>query len=714
MTAALFSAEWYRVARLRLRLRPQVKVQRQHWRDQRWYLLSDGATGRQHRIDAAAWRFVGRCDGERTVHEVWHALLDAHPHDAPTQQDVLTLLGQLHEHELLQSDRAADVGGVLERRATVQRKKRRGWLNPFAFRLPLGDPSALLARLAPLANALLRPAFGWLWLLALLASGVVAASEWPALRSHAALFLQSPLALAALWLVYPPMKALHELGHALAVRRFGGEVHEAGVGLMLLLPAPYVDASAATAFPRRRERAAVGAAGVVVEVTLAMLAFWLWLGTQPGHVHDAALTVMFVGIASTLLFNANPLLRFDGYHVLCDAAELPNLASRSAAWWQQRLARTLLGSRGDAPPHAASERGWLVAYAPLSFAYRVALSLALVLWLGGQWLLVGCAVALASIVSVLLQPLARWSRHALASAAPGRELARIKLRLGLAAAALLGFAFVVPLPFTTVAPAVVWLPEQAQLRAEVDGFVSELPLGDGAPVQAGQLLAKLSNPELLSAREQLASRLDGLRTEHFQLLLRDPNAAQNLTLDIERTQAELARAEQKVKQLEVRAAGAGRLVMPRQADLLGSWARHGAALGQVLAASELRVRAAVPEQDANLLRQRLRGVEVRLADAPAQVLRASLRRDAPMLTRMLPSAALSAAVGGPYAVDPTEADGLHSLAPLVLVDLSLDGRTLERVGGRAWARFDLGSEPLAMQAWRRAAQLFLQHFNPQG
>ena len=151
----------------------------------------------------------------------------------------------------------ADVGSLAQRRDAT-RRRRRAWLNPFAFRLPLGDPSRLLAWFDPLGRALLRPGIGLLWLLALLATAVAAGSEWAALRAHAALFLASPLALAALWLVYPPMKALHELGHALVVRRFGGEVHEAGIGLMLLLPAPYVDASAASAFTRRRQRALVG------------------------------------------------------------------------------------------------------------------------------------------------------------------------------------------------------------------------------------------------------------------------------------------------------------------------------------------------------------------------------------------------------------------------------------------------------------------------
>jgi putative peptide zinc metalloprotease protein len=119
MTTPLFSAQWYRVARLRPRLRAQVRVQRQHWRQQRWYVLSDAANGRQHRINEAAYQFIGRCDGQRTVHEVWHALLDAQTDagaqvdgvtlfTAPSQDEVLALLGQLSELDLLQSDRAAN------------------------------------------------------------------------------------------------------------------------------------------------------------------------------------------------------------------------------------------------------------------------------------------------------------------------------------------------------------------------------------------------------------------------------------------------------------------------------------------------------------------------------------------------------------------------------------------------------------------------------
>jgi putative peptide zinc metalloprotease protein len=455
----------------------------------------------------------------------------------------------------------------------------------------------------------------------------------------------------------------------------------------------------------------VGAAGIVVELTLAALAFVLWASTQPGAVNSLAFGVMLVGAGSTLLFNGNPLLRFDAYFVMCDVLDLPNLAARSNAWWAHQLRRVLLGGPGEAPTHAASEKKWLWLYAPLSFAYRVMLSLSLVWWLGSQWVLLGMVAAVYVGVTVLLLPLKGWAQQALARAQPGAELARTRLRLGLLVAAVALGLFVVPVPLSTVAPAVVWLPEKAQVRPEVDGFIDELHVSDGAQVKAGDLLFTLRNPELLSQHEQLSSRLQGLRVEQFQQLLRDPNAAQNLVLDVNRLQAQVQRLQERMAQLQVHAAADGTLSLPRQSDLPGSYVRQGSTVGHLLAPDALRVRAAINDADVHLVRQRWQQASVRLADDPQTVRTATRSGDVPAATRLLPSAALTELGGGPLVSDPAEKDGRHALQPVFLVELTVAGPALQRVGGRAWVRIDHGSEPLAVQVYRRASQLFLQHFS---
>ena len=723
MSATLYSAQWYRIARLRPRLRAQVRARRQHWRGQRWYLLSDEATGRQHRLSEAAYQFIGRCDGQRSVQEVWSALLESRPDDAPTQDEVLALLGQLDESGLLQSERASDADVLQRRRSERLAQRRRSLLNPLAFRLPLGDPSAWLQRLDPLARWLWQPALAWLWLLGVLLAVWAAAAEWPALRAHAAQRLDSPGFLLLMWLLYPGIKALHELGHALALRRWGAEVREVGLGLILLTPAPYVDAGAAAAFPRRGQRVAVSAAGIAVELALAAGALLLWLHTQSGWVHDGALAVMLIGVTSTLFFNGNPLLRFDGYHMLCDAANLANLAGRSGAWWRALLQRRLLGVAGEPPPHAPSERKWLVAYAPLSLAWRVGLTLALVDWLAATWIGLALAGLVYAFVALLLRPLQGWAREALQAAEPGAALARVRLRLGLVGLGALLLLCLLPLPQHRVVPAVAWLPEQAQLRNEVEGFVAELPLASGAPVRPGDVLLRLHNPQLQAERDRLAARLEGLTTEHYQQLLRDPAAALHLQLDLERSRAELARTDERLSQLTLRAQVAGRLELPQAADLPGRWLRQGERLGWVLSGGDLPLRAALPQADAVRLRTLSvplsaplgaplsAPLSVRLADDPGRIWPARLTGAVPAATRDLPSAVLGEAGGGPIPVAPAAPGepALQALQPVLLLDLTVPGLPVQRVGTRAWVRLELGYAPLAQQLYRQASQVFLQH-----
>ena len=708
---AAASPHWSRVAHLRPSLLAQVSVHRQELRGERWYLLSNDTAGVHHRVNDAAYQFIGRCDGHRTVQDIWNALVQMHGDAGLTQHEVIGIIVQLEQRDLLQCEHTAESEVLFPPHAKAAQRPRYN-LNPFAFRLALGDPSAWLRRLDPLAHALFRPAVLWVWLALMAIAALVAGTYWNALYTQGHQQLLSPRYLALAWVLFPVIKALHELGHALAVRRWGGEVHEFGIGLFLLVPAPYVDASAASGFTGRAERVVVSAAGIIVELTLGAAALLLWLATQPGWVNDVAFAVMFITTVSTLIFNGNPLLRYDGYYVLTDAFDLPNLASRSGQYWGHLLRRYLLRARSEAPAQAHGERKWLFAYAPLSFGYRLLLSISLVFYAGSYWLVLGLLVAVYMGFVTLIRPLMTWIRQTLAAAGEAQERGRLRKAMIIAAAGVGLILFVLPLPLTTVAPAVVWLPEQSQVRPEVDGFIVTLPVRDGEKVAAGQLLATLENPDLRTQRDKIASRVQALQADRFQLLLRDPTAAQNLAQEIAQTEAELQRAEERVTQLEVRAGVDGTLSLPRYADLPGAFVKRGAPIGYVLQSTEMRVRAGVDQDRAYLVRHRTQAVEVRLSDAMQTRLPARLASAVPAATRQLPSAAMGDRGGGPFAIDPADSEGVRSLEPVFLYDVFLNNRLLERVGGRAWVRFDHGFEPLAFQIYRRAAQLFLKQFDP--
>ena len=165
-----------------------------------------------------------------------------------------------------------------------------------------------------------------------------------------------------LWLVYPVIKTIHEFSHAYTVKHWGGEVHEMGVMFLVFVPIPYMDASSSAAFNARYKRVMVGAAGILAELLLAATAMIVWANVEPGVVRAVAFNVMIIAGVSTILFNGNPLLRFDAYYVLSDLIEIPNLAMRSNNYIIYLLQKYLLNLEGAQNPVIGKRRGSVVYY----------------------------------------------------------------------------------------------------------------------------------------------------------------------------------------------------------------------------------------------------------------------------------------------------------------------------------------------------------------
>ena len=714
MRESLFSPLWYRVAEKHPHLRPEVRTQRQHVREQRWYLLVNPTNGRQFRVNEQAWAFIGRCDGSLTVEQVWNALLQQFRDDAPTQNEVIQLLNQLDEHELIAYEHAADAETLARRRSERTKAKVQGFVNPFAMRVPLGDPSAFLKKLDAWPRVLFNRLTFALWLVAVGAAFIAAAAHWDSLALHAKSYMATPRYLLIAWIVFPLLKAFHEMAHALAVRRWGGTVGGIGFSLFVLVPAPYVDASASAAFRSRHQRVIVGAAGMMVELAVASLALLVWLNVQPGIVSDIAFVTMFIASVTTLLFNGNPLLPFDAYFIACDVLDLPNLGPRSRAWWSRAILRVTGGS--SAPELMSVSRGegkWLALYAPLALVYRLVLSVGLVIWLGVHSTLLAIAGGLVLGFTVVAKPLYTMVTRMREMLPPGSARRRAAT-IGLGAAgALLVAICAVPLPFHTVASGVVWPPEHARVRPGTDGFIAGILARDGDRVAKGQVLVVLDDPALFVERARLVNRVEQLEAGRYSALTSSPEQAKNAEEELGRVQQDLARVDRKLAELEVKASAEGVLVMPQQQDLPGTFVKKGGTLAYVLESTAVPVRAALAEYDAAFLRAGTRGEEVRLAGDP-RTLQAERVRDIPAATHELPSAALGDKGGGPHATDPADTEGMRSQEPVVLVDVTLPATSLERLGGRAWVRFDHGAMPLAARWYRQARQVLLQHFNPAG
>lgn len=710
MSATVFSPLWYRVAGLKPRLRANVRVQRQRYRDDDWYLLVDEATDRVFRLNAGAYAFIGRCDGRQTAQRLWDFLSGESADALPGQDALLRLLARLQEAGLITFDRRPDIGSVFERHQKAERRQRHGGLNPLSFRVRLGDPTRVLTALRPIGNIAFHPAMLFVWLIGVGLAALAAVLNFDALAAHASRVLAGGDGLWMLWWVYPPVKLIHELAHGLAVRRWGGEVNEWGMTLLVLMPMPWVDASASGTFRHARQRMAVSAAGIFAELALAAIALVVWLMVEPGLVRDTALTVMFVASVSTLLINGNPLLRFDGYYILGDALDLPNLAARSRRWWINTLRARVLG----APPAddmilARGERRWLIFYQPASWFYRLGLSAGIALWLGDRVPLFGYVAAIWFAWQLLVAPLVALMRSLLDAHMPEAHRSRARVLAIVVALLVPLMLFGVPVPHVTLAEGVVSLPDDAQLRAVSAGFVAQFEHNDGDAVRAGDVIVRLYDDRLMAREEQLKRQHEGLESELFTSLRTDPVRAGRVGEQIAQVEKELARVREQIAGLTVRAARAGQLVIPNQADLAGRFLPRGEQLGVVLDTQPAQVRVAVPHADAEALEQ-VENIEVQLVDRPDTQFHAELIGQEPAASRQLPSQALGTAGGGRLLVDPADAEGLTLIDPVVRVDLRLPDLTHRFSGERVVVRFNHGKQSIAAQCWRALRQLLLTRF----
>jgi putative peptide zinc metalloprotease protein len=207
----LLSPYWYRISDLHPRLRPHVSVRMQTTRGQAWYVLYNQATGRHHRVNAHAYQLVGRLDGRHTVDEVWQVLLEQQGDEAPSQQDVIRILGQMTDAGLIQAEVTPDVRQMVEQGDLRQRQERRARLNPLSFKMGLFNPSMWLEHLMPLSRAMWSTPVQLLWLLLVLGAGWAMLTQVREVGAYAHLYFMSPGYLAAAWLIYPMMKGLHEL-----------------------------------------------------------------------------------------------------------------------------------------------------------------------------------------------------------------------------------------------------------------------------------------------------------------------------------------------------------------------------------------------------------------------------------------------------------------------------------------------------------------------
>ena len=501
--------------RLALRMRSDLDATLQDADADRVWVVRDPVTLSYFHLREEEYAVLTMLDGQASAADIKRRFEERFaPLQLPMHQ-IQSFLGRLYDSGLIVSDAPGQGDELFERR----RRRRRGkWLqqlgNVLSIRLGSLDPEPVLAWLAPRLAWL----FSW-WFLALctalvIAAATLAAVEFQTLRARLpdfhTFFAAKNVALLAVAMAL--VKCVHELGHALACKRFGGECHEIGLLLLIFTPCLYCNVSDAWRFPSRWARIAVSAAGVVVELVLAALCMFLWWLSGPGLINSLLLNLVVVCSVSTLAFNGNPLLRYDGYYVLSDLIGLPNLAQQSRAVLLRWLGQVALGLR-PTPDRSLPRRRrfWIGLYGAASAAYRWVVVFG-VLWVCHKAakpyrleVLVDIA-AIASVGGMVAMPL--WSL--------GRFLANPMNRRGirrgraawsvLAAILLIGGVLLIPLPHRIAAPLVLQAEGGRYVYVTVAGrLVESLPAG--AKVEAGRPVGRLENLALEKERIELEAQV---------------------------------------------------------------------------------------------------------------------------------------------------------------------------------------------------------------
>ncbi|MFK7855127.1 MAG: HlyD family efflux transporter periplasmic adaptor subunit [Granulosicoccus sp.] len=700
-------SQWGLVKSLRPFKPNEVSLQDKLVRGEAWTFAHNQVTGSHMRVNSIARVVLKLLDGRKTLDE----LLDALPLEvSKSEKEALALsLISLSEQGMVNMSDAAHEQRLQQRSRTQAAKGKRMWHNPLAIRIPLLDPDHSLSAL----NRMIGPLLGARALLVVSAIIILALISAVLHRQDVANELRHIASTPQHWwffvLLYPLFKCAHELGHALALKRWGGEVHEIGITFLVLMPIPYVDATDIWRFERRYQRILVCAAGMLTEALLAATGMMIWLNVEPGLLSELGFAAALTGSVSTLLFNANPLLKFDGYHILQDVLDIPNLAQRATRYLHYLARRYLLRVGAAVSPVAASgERKWLLSYALCAGLYRWVITLGIALYLASRFPVLGGLLALFALHQLFVNPIGRLFRY-LRDAA---ELEGQRTRAAVTTMSWVGVClfcfFLLPVPTNTRAQGVIGLPTQAEIYAPESGIVEEVLVEQGQRIDADQPILKLRAPELETQVKVVNAQLSVLSAQYHTAVVNDVVASRSLLQDVKQLRTQLDQHEQRLASLTVRAKVNGALSLNHLNARVGDYVKAGDPLGYVVNPDQLLVKAVVSQSDISRVREGINSVRIRLAERFSEPLEAQLSRQIPAATRVLPSQALAYNGLSGIAVASNAQNQWKTVEPVFHIELNLPASaTAVGIGGRAFVTMNHRSESIGQRSWRSLRQLLL-------
>ena len=633
----------------RLQLIEGLTFSIQQGKRQTWYLIEVESRNQFFKIGEAEYTFLSMLDGQTTLSTALATTCTLIGFDTFTENDAIQFCKWLIDVNLAKTDSTISMDRIIESNQPADLVQRLQKLNPISIRLPLFELDGITTAFARYAGWVLSWPIAVLWIVLCAAATMFMFLSWDKLQWIDLASRDAWIWFAGTWLA---LKGIHELAHVVVCKLLGGKIGKGGILFLLLIPMPYVDVTSSWRFCSKSHRILVSSAGMLVEVFIAAIAAIVWCHTDPGVVNFHAANIMIAASLHTLLFNANPLMRFDGYHMLADWLEIPNLGNHGNHFVLGACRKLFFGLPSASAQHSGLQGQIIKVYGVAALLWKVLICIGLCIAAVNLFHGLGLVVAAFGVLLWLGVPVCQlivfvFRKHA--HETPDR-LRFAVVTFSICAAVFLG-GKLIPAPSIFSAPVVVDFAEKTVVHAEAPGFVQKIYVSDQQLVRKGDLLFELENHELVAKLQKTRLQLgkSELKARYLQNRgkIGEWQAQKSRTTALEKQLVELEHLKEK---LCVRAKVDGLVVARVVGDLQGQFVDAGTEMLTIGSSHEKEAIALVSQKDAQHL-SRLLGEEseLRVWGIDGQI-QASIREIEPKAIDDLPHFAFAGTCGGPIDV----------------------------------------------------------------
>ena len=679
----MLNEQTFEFSQARLQLKDALRFTLRQNGDAIDYLVEDEVTGRFFRVGLAQYAFLTMLDGRRTVSTALMKAATLLREHAIDESEAANLCKWAIESGLIESETGNSSARRLEQHEQMQKQKMVSYLNPMMVRIPLFNPDPIVTVVSRFVGFLVSPAGAVIWLTVCIYGFLMLAQNWSEFINDR---VNSFGAMDIVWisLTWCVLKLVHELAHSVVCKQFGGRVQSCGILLLLMIPMPFVDVTSSWRMESKWKRILISAAGMMCEVFIAAIACWIWVKSEPGPLQYHAGNVIISATLHTLLFNINPLMKFDGYFMLADWLEIPNLAVHGRAWLKGIFKWAYFGNK-PAKLKETGFRGLAVrAYGVLAMAWFFSIAIGLSLAASGLIEGFGLLVAIIGLImwaGIPLFKLVKYFSVGTKTERPNRLWFASAMTLTLLLAAC--FFYFCPSPTVVSAPIVIDYEPLHIVRSKSKGFVGDIHVRDGQAVEEGQLLVTLTNPELKHDHKSLLIdiRISKLRFNTFynQGEISQAQLEERSLESMLKREAELS---SRIAELEIYAPSSGS-VLARDLDAqTGQYLEPGDEILSIATAGEIHAVALTRQDDIEWVAENPESeIELRIwGRHQRELLKGRVKHINPRARDDLPHEAFSASVGGPLAVVPrsqveddnSEENDMMLSQPRVPVEIELE------------------------------------------